>query len=291
MPTAVERLFDSFLKFDGIDSRHEQVALNNAFLKIDSDFLKLSSANPDTFLKLEHDHSLKVDFDVIGDAFVKLASDFNKIASAGTIIDDVVLKLAGNPTTSSVDGAPNPQADFVVLDHKLSNSATDLKILGADFLKIDGPPNLKVFESKVAGIGNDFLKLGADMAADRDAFLKLGADFLKLDNGENQSPLDLFYKELGGELKTVGMRFDALATDFLKLGQEVQATGGAGSGDVLKTSTVGTDAGPGVIGASFMTLFQDFHLLGTALDKLGDGAGGVISDLSHKTFMGDGGHG
>lgn len=45
MPTAVERLLDLFLKLDGIEGRHEQSVLNNAFLKIDSDLLKLSNAN------------------------------------------------------------------------------------------------------------------------------------------------------------------------------------------------------------------------------------------------------
>ncbi len=124
MPTAVERLLDSFLKLDGIEGRHEQSVLNNAFLKIDSDLLKLSNANADTFLKLEHERSLKFEFDVIGDAFVKLAGDFSKIASAGLLIDNVVLKLAGSLTTASVEGVPNPQADFLLLDHKINTSAT-----------------------------------------------------------------------------------------------------------------------------------------------------------------------
>jgi hypothetical protein len=286
MPTAVERLLDSFLKLDGIDGRHEQSVLNDAFLKIDAAFLKLSSANADTFLKLEHERSLKLEFDVIGDAFVKLAGDFNKIASAGVLIDDLVLKLAGSPTIGSVDGVSNPQADFLLLDHKVSTSATDLKLLGADFLKLDTSPNLEEFQLKIRGIGNDFLKLGTDMAADRDAFLKLGADFLKLHDVENPSPLDLAYKELGGELQTVGMRFDALSADFIKLDQALLGNGGI-SNTVLTDSANGGSTGPGPIGTSFMALFQDFHLLDSTLGKLGDGAATVIGDLSHKPFLGN----
>jgi hypothetical protein len=286
MPTAVERLFDSFLKLDGIDGRHEQSVLNNAFVKIDSDLLKLSSANTDTFVKIEHDRSVKLEFDVIGDAFIKLAGDFNKIASAGMLVDNLVIKLAGSPTNLLVEGAPNPQADFLLLDQKISTSATDLKILGADFIKLDTSPNLEEFQLKIRGIGNDFVKLGTDMAADSDAFLKLGADFVKLGGGENPSPLDLAYKELGGELQTVGMQFAALSTDFIKLDQALLGNGGIVSDPVLTDSINGSVAGPGPIGASFMTLFQDFHLLDTALGKVGDGAAAVIGDLIHKPFSG-----
>jgi hypothetical protein len=48
MPRAVERFLDSFLKLAGFDDRRGQDALNDAFVKIDSDLLKLSSANADT---------------------------------------------------------------------------------------------------------------------------------------------------------------------------------------------------------------------------------------------------
>ena len=283
MPTAVERLFDSFLKFAGI---REQAALNDAFLKIDDDLLKLSNASADSFLKIEHERSLKIDVSVIGDAFLKLGNDFHKIDLGLRLLDDFVVKVAGVPTPGSVDGAPSLQADFVALDHKISTSATDLKLLGADFLKLDTSPTVEVFQAKIAGLGNDFLKLGADMAADRDAFLKLGADFLKLAGGDKVSPLELDYKELGGELQTVGMQFDALATDFLKLDQALHG-GGGGAGRV-ESATGG--AGAGVVGAALMTLYQDFHTLGADLAVLGDGSVTVVRDLSHQSFLAPGGH-
>jgi hypothetical protein len=286
MPTAVERLLDSFLKLDGIGGRREQAALDNAFLKIDADLLKLSNANADNFLKIEHDRSLKLEFDVIGEAFLKLGSDFNRGATAARLVDQFVLKLSGSPTVGSVDGAPSPQADFLFLDHKLEASATDLKILGADFLKLDTSRTVEAFQHKVTGIGNDFLKLGADMAADRDAFLKLGADFLKLGAAENPSPLDLAYKELGGEMRTVGSEFDALSTDFLKLGQAMQA---AGDGSVRALDASG--GGAGAIGTAFTTLFHDFLKLDTGLAALGGGAATLIGDLAHHPFPGGGEHG
>jgi hypothetical protein len=290
MPTAVERLFDSFLKLAGFDNRHQQAELNEAFLKIDGDFLKLSSANADTFLKVEHQHALKQDFDVIGDAFLKVGRSFGEIASAGALIDEFVLKLAGTPTTgvvttAAVDGgAPDPQADFLKLDGTLKTSATDLKILGTDFLKLDTSPNLEAFQLKIRGVSGDFLKLGGDMASDREAFLKLGADFLKLGDAANPSPLDLAYKELGGELQTVGSRFDALSTDFLKLGDAMHGAGGGAGGP-----TAASVSGPGIIGADFMTLSQDFHKLNSALDGLGEGAAAVVHDLFHQPGGGQGG--
>lgn len=284
MPTAVERLFDSFLKLDGIDGRREQAVLDNAFLKIDADLLKLSNANADTFLKFEHDPSLKLEFEVIGDAFLKLGSDFNKGATAGRLIDQFVLKLSGSPTGGSVDGASSPQADFVVLDHKIEASAMDLKLVGLDFLKLRTSPTLEAFQQKVDDIGSDFLKLGADMAADRDAFLKLGADFLKLGEAKDPTPLDLAYKELGGDMRTVGTEFGALSADFLKLGQAVQS---AGDGSVTVLSDSG---GAGPIGASFTTLFQDFLKLDSGLVALGGGAATLIGDLAHHPFPGGGEH-
>src|SRR4029077_8699235 len=87
MPTAVERLlflklaqFDDFADFIGA---HEQTELAGALLKIDSDFLKLSSASGDAFLKIEHDPSLKHDVDVIGDSFLKIARQFDVMATVG----------------------------------------------------------------------------------------------------------------------------------------------------------------------------------------------------------------
>jgi hypothetical protein len=290
MPTAVERLLDSFLKLAGFDDRRGQDALNDAFLKIDGDLLKLSSANADTFVKLEHDRSIKLDFDVIGDAFIKLSTSFEHIALAGALVDDFVLKLTGATTgvftADSGEGAPNPQADFLKLDGTLMTSATDLKILGEDFIKLDMSPNLEVFQAKLTGVSNDFLKLGGDMAANGDAFGKLGTDFVKLGNVGNPSPLDFAYKELGGELQTVGSQFGALSTDFLNLVPAVQAGGGGGSGFTASDGFVKLG-----VGLDLMTLGQDFHKLDVALGRLGDGASEVIVDLFRQSFGGGSGHG
>lgn len=301
MPTAVERLFESFLKLDGIDGGHETAALNGAFLKIQDELPRLLSANPDTFLKLEHDPSLQLSFDAVGDAFLKLGADFGNIATGGQVIDTFFLKLTGSPTPGSVDVTPGPQADFLTLDHKLTASAMDLKILGTDFLKIDSPQTVEEFRSKIEGIGNDFLKLGADMAADRDAFLKLGADFLKLGTVDHPSALDNAYKEFGGELRTVGMDFGALATDFLKLGQDFESATGGGAGDhdhkhgggggagIVEAAGTHVHGGGGGAGLTFMTLLHDFHKLNAALDGLADGAATVVTDLLHESPLA-GGH-
>lgn len=281
MPTAVERFLDSFLKLAGFDGRQEQAALDNAFLKIDGDFLKLSSANADAFLKIEHAPALKHDFHVIGDAFLKLGQDFGKIAFAGALVDDFFLKITAattaEVTAAAVEGAPNPQADFLKVDAALKISAGDLKILGTDFLKLDTSPNQDVFQHKLAAVSDDFLKLGNDTAADRAAFLKLGADLVRLGTVENPSPLDFAYKELGGELQTVGSVFGALSQDFFNLGAAVQHGGGGGAG--MPTADVSTQPN---IGLAFMTLNQDFLKLDKALGAVGDGAADVIGGLFHQ---------
>jgi hypothetical protein len=56
MPTAVERLLDSFLKFDGL---REQGALNDAFVKIDDTIVNLANASADDFLKIKLESDLK----------------------------------------------------------------------------------------------------------------------------------------------------------------------------------------------------------------------------------------
>jgi hypothetical protein len=287
MPTAVERLLDSFLK---LNDRHEQGALNDAFLKIDDDLLKLSTASTDSFLKIEHEHSLKIDFDVIGDGFLKLGQDFHKIDTALGLIDNFVVK--------ATDGAPGLGSDFALLDHKISAAAADLKILGSDFLKLDTSPDMDAFRLKIAGIADDFLKLGADMAANADAFHKLGDDFLRLAGGDKVSPLDLAYKEFGGDLKIVGDQFGVLAGDFLKLDQAMHGSGGGagivesgGGGGAGTVESAGGGGGAGVVGFALLTLYQDFHTLGAALGEMGDGSVRVISELSQQSFLTPGGHG
>jgi hypothetical protein len=271
---------DSFLKLDGISDRGR---LNEATLKIDEAFLKLSSASTDDFLKLEQNPFIKLQFDAIGDSFVKLGDDFLKISAAGEAVDQFVLKIVGNPVGAPSDAnggdSSGPQADFVVLDHKLSATSSDLKILGADFLKLDTSPNADSFQQKVNIVSDDFLKLSADLAADRVAFLKLSADFLKLSQGggDRPSPLDLAYKEIGGELQDVGNTFDLLATDFANAGQAVAQGGGGGAGRTPNVAPNG--GGADSIGAALSLIYQDFHILDHKLEALGDGSVRVLSEL------------
>ena len=275
MPTAVERLLDSFLKLTGV---RDQGALNEASLKIDDAFLKLSTSNEDDFLKIEGSSFIKFDFEKIGDSFLKLGGDFQKISVAGEVLDQVVLKLSGSPTSDSVDTGRGLQGDFLKLDQTLKITSTDLKILGTDFLKLDTAPNLEDFQQKGNVLADDFLELGTDMAADQAAFLKLGADFLKLDQGgDRPSPLDLAYKELGGELQAVGDTFGLLATDFLKVGEAVAhgTDGGAGQPTDVKVAPGAGDT----IGAALTLLYQHFHALDLKLDALGDGSVRLIRDL------------
>lgn len=288
MPTAVERFFDSFLKLSGFDRRQEQAALNDAFLKIDGDFLKLSDANADNFVKIEH----KVDheFDVIGGAFIKLGEDFGKIAFAGALVDDFVLKVTQATTTevptAAADVAPSPQSDFIKWDQAMKVSGSDLKILGADFLKLNDSRNFDVFQLKIKGLTDDLVKLGNDMTANGDTFHKLGVDVAQLGNADNPSPLDLAYKELGGELQKVGTVFSALSADFLDLLPAVQVGGGGGAGNIAASSDIKLS-----LATAFLQLNQDFIKLDSALGGVGEGAAAVIGNLFSHSSGGGGGAG
>jgi hypothetical protein len=180
----------------------------------------------------------------------------------------MVLKVTGGlPSTNSVDGgAPNPQADFLKLHSTLTTSATDLKILGTDFLKIDKSSDIPAVQLKIRGVSDDFVKLSSDMAADRDAFTALATDFSVLGGG-GESPLDSAYKELGGELKTVGLAFGQLSAALL---------GQAMAGDVGVNASGG---GGGAGKVDFVTVFQDFYKLDTALGGVAPGAAAVVGDL------------
>jgi len=119
------------IKGESLDHKHQET-----LLRIDGDFLKLASANPDGSLKI--DGQIKHDIAVISDSFLKLGQDFIKLSDVAIKIDDLFLKLDPtnfhiklDPILDSVGGAvvdggpPNPQADFLKLD-------TALKIAGAD---------------------------------------------------------------------------------------------------------------------------------------------------------------
>src|SRR6266851_7273460 len=157
MPTAVERLLDSFLKFDTAD---EQLKLDNAFQKIDEAFLKLSSVNGDGFNFLKIEHELQGPFNVIGQGFLKVGIDFHKVDTAENLTGNFVVKLLGDHKIG--DLLPAVQVDFKALDLKIDAVSTDLKIVGVDFLKLDSSPNQQVFDHKVQTASVDCRKAGGD---------------------------------------------------------------------------------------------------------------------------------
>jgi hypothetical protein len=290
---------DSFLKLTGLRG---QGALNEAALKLDEAFLKLTTANADDFLKIEGSPFVKIDFDRIGDSFVRLGADFHRLTVAGEAVDQVLLKLTGGTTVNSDDPRAGAQADFVALDQKVTTTSTDLKILGTDFLKLDTAPNVASFVIKGELVADDFLKLSTDTAADRVAFLKLSADIFKLSQGvDATSPLDRALKQLGGELQAVGDTFGLLSTDFMKVGDAVAHGAGGGGGSGLSTNVHGAGGGGGAgdsIGAALTLLYQHFHTLDAKLEALGDGSVRLIHDLlpavdqgTPQLFSGDNSHG
>jgi hypothetical protein len=273
MPTAVERLLDSFLKFDGV---REQDALNEAFLKIDDTFLKLSNANADDFLKIEHDRSITIKgggFEIIGDAFIKVGIDFQKVDTADNLTGNFVVRLLGDHKIG--DLLPAVDQDFKFLDHKIDAVSTDLKIVGLDFLKLDSSPNQQVFDHKVQTASSDFLKLGGDTEAASDAFIKLGEAFITVRKAGGDPKLLDAFEQFGGELVTIGQTLDTLAGDFLKLGDALHGTGG-GEGDSANT-----------IGGTLTLIYQEFHLLDAEFAKLGGGATELIG-LLHPSNGNDG---
>ncbi len=145
MPTAVERLL--FLKLALVDDFAEFIGahehkIDNAFLKINSDFLKLSSATGDNFLKIEHE--LKHDFDVIGDAFHKIGQQFEVASILGDAFGKHDLKIAPG-------GLSDANTDFLKIDAALKVSGMDFKVLGTDFLKLDTSPNAEVVPAQDQG--------------------------------------------------------------------------------------------------------------------------------------------
>jgi hypothetical protein len=273
MPIAIIRLFDAFLQQIGIQER----GLNDAFSNIDGDLLKLTAANSDSFLNVEHKHAVQDDLRDIGGAFLHFGIDFHKIDVAGRLVDGFLMRAAGD---GSVDIPPTVQTDFVALDHKVDVTATDLKALGLDFLKLGTSPNPETFAAKLHGIGDDFKILGSDMAADGAAFLTLGADFVKLGSGDSANPpaLDMAFKALGEDMLKIGHQFDTLAGDFNNL--TVAWPGGGGSGAPPDTKATGGGGGAGgPVGTAFMTLVHDLNVLGTDFGPLAHDAVTVVSDL------------
>lgn len=295
MPTAVEH---GFLKLDGFGDRDEQHKLSEAFLKIDSAFLKLEGADTTSaFLKLEASPAIKYEFETIGGAFDKLGDVVGDTANVALKIDDFVIKLtnAGSVTLDAVTtgGGVDPQSDFLKVDAALTTSAADLKLFGEDFLKLDQSASVSDFWLKVDAVGSDLGTLGSDMTADENAFDQLGEDFIKLGGGAAAAAsdpiIDTFYKELGADLYKIGSDFGSLSSDFLKLELVMTAGGGVTVGSAVELLSASSGGGMGPIGSSFAALDQDFLKLDNALGAAGGPAAAVIGDFIHKLFGGGGG--
>src|SRR4030088_2081527 len=290
-----------FLKLGDIKGESQDHKHQNTLLRIDGDFLKLASANPDGSLKI--DGQIKHDIAVISDSFIKLGQDFIKLSDVAIKIDSLFLKL--DPTNFHIKldpilvaaggavvegGPPNPQADFLKLDNALKISGADLGVLGVDFKGFDGTIKSNVLAQAEARVGQDFLKLNVDMTSTGQTFATLGDDFIKLSNGPNQK-LDAAYKLLGSELHKIGSAFDAVASDFLKLSQDFEILAGGRNTALVASSS---NSQPGPLGTDFLKLDQDFLLLsqaiggafpGTAkaIDALLDHSGKPHGDEMHDT--------
>jgi hypothetical protein len=274
-----------FVKFNGLGGD----TFNDAVLKIDADFLKISSASPDAFLKVEADHGVKFDIGIIGDTFHKFGDDFIKLSDAASAIDSLFLKLAPAPSgvtaAASVvgGGAPDPQSDFIKLDTSIKLAGGDLGVLGSDFVKLDTAPDLATFKSDELKVGADFGKVGADVSGIGGGFAQLGNDLVTLGTGPNANSAQLndAFKMLGGELIKISSAFDTVAFDFNKLGQDFTTLGGGG---VTTTALVASSssAGPaptGQLGSDFLKLEQDFVLLNQTLGASAPGVFKVFEAL------------
>jgi hypothetical protein len=282
-----------FMNFLGRD------AVNDAFLKIDADFLKLSKAGPDFLLELKGPQ-IKHEISVIGGAFDKLGDAFIKLSDAALKIDDLFLKYAPPPTTvptltaASVGGdAPDPQADFLKLDAGLKLLGGDLGTAGADFVKLDKAPTYLTFKLTEVIISSDFAKVSTDTSAVGGQFGQLGDDLLKLSTGPTNSvELNNAWKVLGDEFHKISSAFDAVAVDWNKLSQDFATLGGAGGGTntsaLVASSSSGGPSPSGQVGSDFLKLEHDFVLLSQALGASGPDlvkAFDALVDQSGKSFF------
>lgn len=284
-----------YIKFNGPGGEQTRDALNDAFLNVDEDFLKLSSATPDTFLKVEADHQIKDSVATIGGWFQKLDSEFVKISDVGLKVDDTVLKLT-QPATLSAAAVELPavQSDFLKADSDLKISASDLGAVSTDFIKLDTVPDLSALKVGELQVGTDFLKLGTDTANAGTDFTQLGNDLIALGTGPNSKEMDDTLKLLGDQVLKIGSAFDEVALDFQKLSQDFENLGGEGIttvADFLKSQSSSTSYSTptGPVGSDFLKLEQDFHVLNQDVASGFFDAGPVIGDLFAQTGK-DSGH-
>jgi len=253
MPTAVERLLDSFLAF----ADRNGPALQAALRRIDDDFAKLLNASPKGFREIEHDRAVHHDFNLIGRTFLTIGQDFHLGAQAGELVDRFVLK---DFDVGKGDTPPQAQTDFLAVDRSLEETAKDLKHTGLDFLKLTTAHNPDGFAARLDAISTDFTELAGDLSAGGDSLGKLGADLIQLGGLALPPSAQRALTEFGGELQTVAGQFHDLAQDFVHLSDA-------------------THAEPGAVGPAFMALMQDFHDLGAEAAKVGVGASALLHDL------------
>lgn len=286
-----------YIKFNGPGGEQTHDALSDAFANIDQDFLKLSSATPDTFLKVEADHQIKDNISAIGDWFIKLDGEFINISDVGLKVDDFVLKFT-QPATLGAAAVELPavQSDFLKVDADLKISASDLGVAGSDFIKLDAAPDLDELKISELKVSIDFLKLGTDTTNAGADFTQLGNDLIALGAGPNSKELDSALTLLGDQVLKIGSAFDAVALDFQELSQDFETLGGGGIttttvADFLESqeSSASSSTPTGPLGSDFLKLEQDFHVLNQSIAGGLFDAGPVIGDLFAESGK-DSGH-
>src|SRR5215471_11863286 len=150
-----------FLELKGFDSDHTQDAIERTVKHVDFQIVKVvDAASPKLFMQAETSHPFKQDVHVLSDAFFKLGTDFQKIDDNLTNVDSFLIKLV--PPTPIIKGQPNPQADFLQVENEFKVQSADLKVLAADFHKLDTAPDLATWKIDALTVSNDFQKLSTD---------------------------------------------------------------------------------------------------------------------------------
>src|SRR5262249_13100705 len=154
-----------------------------------------------------------------------LGTDFQKIDDNLTNVDSFLIKLV--PPTPIIKGQPNPQADFLQVENEFKVQSADLKVLAADFHKLDTAPDLATWKIDALTVSNDFQKLSTDASDSAFTINRLANDVDALArNPDNSTELNAAFKFLGGELLKVSAAFDDISIKWSGLGQDFSVLGG-----------------------------------------------------------------